>query len=137
MSYKKLIIDQEDLYYEIATMNPNVSKLAYKAISNKLYVRDWNLINDLVNLFTTPDDKYPQGIICICEYKGKPVGVAVQMEYGHRQFFVRGKFRRNGIGSKMNQFLNNESSLGQKFYGKPGRRDCTEFFNKIGVKLEK
>ena len=135
MSYKKLTIDQDDLYYEIATMNPNASKLAYKAIAAKLYVRDWNLIDDLINIHQTPDDVEPEGIIVLCEYNGVAIGVAVQMRWLHREFFVRGKYRRNGIASKMNQFLNNESSLGQKFYGKPGRMDCVDFFKKINVEL--
>lgn len=135
MSYKKLLINKDDLFYQISSSTPGVSNLAYAAISAKLYVRGWNMIDDLINLYDTPDGVRPAGKIVLCTYNEIPVGVAVQMDWGHREFFVRGKFRLNGIGTKMNQALVNETSWNEKIYAKSGRMDCVRFFERIGVEL--
>lgn len=135
MSYKKVTINQNYLVYRVGIENPQASTLAYNAIISKLYVKEWNLITDLLKIYDCPDNIKPDGIIVLCEHDDNPIGVAVQMNWNHREFFVKGIYRRNGIGEKMNRILNDSLVNNKKVYGKQGGKNCVKFFEKINLKM--
>ena len=110
-------------------MRLNTSQKASLAITNRLFVNNWSLREDLMWAVTDPtlyDIKL--------EYRNKkPVGVALLHKTdGLVSLFVRKEWRRKGLGTKLlNRFKGKVKKAG---YGVVGSE---KFFEKVGVPIDR
>ena len=85
--------------------NTNQEK-ARIAISNRLFVNNWSLHDDLINI---RDGNYEYDIELYYDHH-KPIGIIVYSRRSIIGIFVRKKYRRQGIGTKLVNFVKSKYS---------------------------
>lgn len=104
------------------------SQKAALALSNRLFINSWTLREDLMWAV-----EHPRQYTIELEFVNKrPVGVALlDKRDGLVSIFVRKKYRRNGVGTKLINKLKN--SIKKAGYGIVG---SDKFFNKVGIAVD-
>ena len=117
--------------YKHTSSNKRIKTLAQESISARLFVNGWHLRSVLKG-------KYPIKRISVAYDDSTPIGCAVLSET-YKDFimvFVRKKYRRLGIGSRLIKLLKADNPLA--FIGKRnGDEHRAKFYNKCIGKYER
>jgi GNAT superfamily N-acetyltransferase len=131
--------------FKVTTQPEEIRRLADKAFSNRLFVSGWLMRSYLFD---------SENVTCmvLAEVKGIPIGVGICVQYQDitkratlmgklkylidklrrkkdfvGMFFVRDKYRRQGIGTQIYKKLKQNIPRGQSFETWPGTRGSDKF----------
>jgi len=119
-----------DILESVMFHEENPKHLASLAIKENLYVRGWNMRNELERILSNGLGN--NEIILLATLADYPIGVCIVYDK-HIEIFVRKAYRRYGIGSKMVEIM--KSKRNDILWGSEGTQGTLDFWrkNKIGT----